>query len=64
VARRSAAMTRRAQRQVGDEVTVHDIDVDKVGRGALDGLDFFGEPAKVSREDGGSNADVVHGRGA
>jgi hypothetical protein len=45
----------RTDRQVRDEVSVHDIDVHVVG--GRDGLDLFGEPTEIGRQDGGRNAD-------
>jgi hypothetical protein len=44
-------------------VTVHDVDVDEISGSTLDSLDFCGEAAKVSRQDGGGDSDVLHGRG-
>ena len=38
--------------EVGDEVAVHDVDVNHAGAGLLDGLDLFAQTRKVSRENG------------
>ncbi len=39
----------RAERDVGHEVAVHDVDVDAVGAGPVDGADFLAQPGKVRR---------------
>src|SRR6476620_6403270 len=41
----------RANREIGHEVSVHDIDVEKVGPGRLHAGDFFGQPGKIRRQD-------------
>ncbi len=41
----------RADRQVWHEAAVHDIDVNPVGAGRLDGMHLLGEPPEISRQD-------------
>ena len=41
----------RANREIGHEVSVHDIDVEKVGPGRLHAGDLFGQPGKIRRQD-------------
>ena len=42
---------------VGDEVAVHDVDMEERSSGALDLGDFFTQVRKISREDGGEYFD-------
>merc|ERR1719163_1990927 len=44
---------------VGDEATVHDIDVDPLRAGLIDSLDLFAEGGEVGGEDGGGDDDGV-----
>ena len=57
VARRTASTISGPIVMFGHEAPVHDVDVDPVGAGRLDGLDLLGEPAEVGGEDGGGDAD-------
>jgi hypothetical protein len=41
-------------------VPVHHINVNEISGSALDGGNFLGEPTKVSRQQGGSNPNVMH----
>ena len=50
----------RADRDVGDEMAVHDVDVNPVRSRGLDGNDLFAETAEVRRQDGW--CDHLHGR--
>ena len=45
--------------QVGDVVVVHDVEVNNVGTGFQNIVDFFTEPGKVSRKDGRSDEVVL-----
>ena len=47
----------RAERNVVDEVTVHDIAMDPIGAGFLDGMDFLGQAREVGGKDGRSDED-------
>lgn len=46
-----------ADGEVGDEVAVHDIDMDVVGTGFVDGADFFAQAGEIGGEDGGGDFD-------
>ena len=48
---RSAFTTRRADRQIGDEMAVHDVDVDPVGAGRVDRADFLAELREIGGQD-------------
>ena len=50
----------RADRQVGDEVPVHHVDVDPVGPGRVDRAHFLAEPRKVGRKDRGGDQQLGH----
>src|SRR5262249_15002467 len=45
------------KRDVGDEMAVHDVDVDHVATDGLDRLDLLAKPRKIGREDRGRDAD-------
>ena len=47
---------RRADRDVGHEPTVHDVNVNPVCTRSIDRLDFGGQPAKIRRKDGGGDS--------
>ena len=40
---------------IGDEVPVHDVDMDPVGTGVFHGLDFLPQPCKIGGENGGGD---------
>ena len=46
---------RRADGDVGNEMAVHHIDMDQVGAGRLDRLDFRAQPGKIGGQDGGGD---------
>jgi hypothetical protein len=48
---------RRANRDVGHETAVHDIDVNPVGACLVDRLDFSLKTAKISGKDGGGDSE-------
>ncbi len=50
-----------AERQVGDEVAVHDIDVDPIGSALDDGDDLIRQPIKVRSQYGRRDHDPAHG---
>ena len=52
----------RADRQVGDEMAVHDVDVDPVGAGRVDRADFLAELREVGGEDRGGDERRGHAR--
>jgi hypothetical protein len=37
--------------EIGDEVAIHDVNVEPIGAAACDGGGFLAEPGEVSRED-------------
>ena len=41
----------RAEADVGDEAAVHDVDVDPVGAGGVDGANLFGQSRKIRGQD-------------
>jgi hypothetical protein len=45
-----------ANRDVGHETAVHDVDVDPIRASAVDRLDFSLKPAKISGKDRGGNS--------
>jgi hypothetical protein len=47
----------RAERNVVDEVTVHDIAMDPIGAGFLDGVDFLGQAREIGGKDGRGDED-------
>ena len=49
-----------AEADVGDEAAVHDVDVDPVGAGRVDGTHLFGEATDVGGEDRGCDDDRLH----
>ncbi len=52
----------RAQREVGHEVTVHDVDVNHVRTAGFDGFDLFAKGSEVGRQDGRRDLDgACHG---
>ena len=50
----------RTEGEVGDEVAVHDVQVEEVGAGVLDVADFGGESGEVGGEEGGGDPDFLH----
>ncbi len=55
---------RRAEGDVGDEMTVHDVEVDPVGAGGVDGGDLGAQPGEIGGQDGGGDAQGLnHGGG-
>ena len=46
----------RPERQVGHEVSVHDVEVQQVGPGGLDGAHLVRDPGEVAREQRGGDA--------
>jgi hypothetical protein len=48
---------RRANRDVGHETPVHDIDVNPIGASFIDRLDFSRKAAKISGKDRGGNSE-------
>ena len=48
----------RAEGQIGDEMTVHDVDVKQVCAALLHPLDLVRQPGEVGREDGWNNLDI------
>ena len=58
-----AFTTRRADCDVRHEPAVHDIDVDPVGAGLVDGLDFSLEAAKIGRKHGRGDSKGLWGAG-
>ena len=52
---------RRPHRDVGDEMPVHDIDMDPVRAGRVDRADFFAKPGEIGGQDGRSDTDGLHG---
>jgi hypothetical protein len=54
---------RRPDGQVGDEMAVHDIDVDPVRPRLVDRADLLAEPGEIGRKDGRGDADgLLHAR--
>ena len=49
----------RTEGEVGDEVSVHDVEVDPIGAGGVDGTDLLAETCKVGREDRRGDQDAV-----
>ncbi len=47
----------RAEGQAGDEVAVHDVDVDPVGSPGFGGRDRLGQAAEIGREEGRRDED-------
>jgi len=54
---------RGSDRQVRNEVTVHDVDVDEVGAAAFRQGERIGEPREVRREERRSDSYVAHDAG-
>ena len=50
----------RAERQVGDEVPIHDVEVYPLGAGLFDSLEFAGELAEIPRKNGRRNNHARH----
>ena len=50
----------RAERQVGDKVSVHDVQMNPVGSGFFDSLEFASELAEIPRENGRCNDHAPH----
>ena len=48
----------RADGDVGHEMPVHDIDMDPVGAGRIDGAHLLAEPGEIGREDRWGDDDV------
>ena len=46
--------------QVGNVVVVHDVEVDDVGAGSEDVVDFLAKASEISREDRGSDQVIIH----
>ena len=44
----------RADGDVWKKMPVHDVDVDPVGAGGFDGLEFFAQPGEISGQNGGA----------
>ena len=47
---------RRADREIGHEMAVHDIHMDKIGASVRDGFDLVTEPREIGRQNRSSNA--------
>jgi hypothetical protein len=52
---------RGANGDVGHEMAVHDVDMDPVGPGHVDGADFLAQPRKIGRQDRRGNQGCGHG---
>ena len=50
---------RRSDGEIGDEMAVHDIDVDPVGAGFVDRAHLFAETREIGREDRRGDADAL-----
>ena len=46
--------------EVGHEVAVHDVDMDPVGAGRVDGAHLLAKPREVGGEDGGGDEGLAH----
>ena len=51
---------RRTEGDVGNEMTVHHVEMDPVGTGTHHGLDLVAEPRKIRRQNGGRNDCLGH----
>lgn len=51
---------RGAERDVGHEMPVHDVDMDPVGAGRIDGADLLTQFGEVGGQDRGGDADGLH----
>ena len=54
---------RRADRDIGDEMAIHDIDMDPVAASEVDSLHLFAQPRKIGGENGRGDTNIV-GHGA
>ena len=52
---------RRADREVGDEMAVHHVDMDPVGAGLVDRAHFLAEPGEIGGEDRRGDERAGHG---
>ena len=50
----------RSKADRGDEVTIHDVDLDAIGSGQLRRPHLIAETSEVGRQDGGYDADLSH----